>query len=117
MREESLSEEDAADLFDADDEAGLIDMPEGDGDTTPVSKSDEEKLPDVNKVAAALLKQAGSYGGGNDTNTAFMSGLGNGVKMAELGKKVGDQLAAYETKSGSNPFGFLRDDKGFFQKR
>ena len=117
MREESLSEEDAADLFDADDEAGLIDMPEGDGDTTPVSKSDEEKLPDVNKVAAALLKQAGSYGGGNDTNTAFMSGLGNGVKMAELGKKAGDKLAAYETKSGSNPFGFLRDDKGFFQKR
>ena len=118
MREDSLSEEDAAELFDADDEAGLIDMPEGDGDTKPVSKSDdEEKSADVNKVAAALLKQAGSYGGGEDSSTAFMSGLGNGVKMAQLGKGLGDKLAAYETESGSNPFGFLRDDKGFFQKR
>tara|TARA_R110002153_G_scaffold43179_2_gene122210 strand:- start:1729 stop:3165 length:1437 start_codon:yes stop_codon:yes gene_type:complete len=118
MQEDSLSEEDAAELFDADDEAGLIDMPEGDGDTKPVSKSDdEEKSADVNKVAAALLKQAGSYGGGEDSSTAFMSGLGNGVKMAQLGKGLGDKLAAYETKSGSNPFGFLRDDKGFFQKR
>lgn len=117
MREESLSEEDAADLFDVDEEAGVVDVPDGGLDTTPVSEDEEISEDKVNKVAAALLKQANSYGGSGSEGAAFMSGLGNGVKMAELGKKVGDQLAEYETKSGNNPFGFLRDDKGFFRKR
>jgi len=117
MREESLSEEDAADLFDVDEDAGVIDVPDGGMDTTPVSEDEEISEDKVNKVAAALLKQASSYSGSGSEGAAFMSGLGNGVKMAELGKKVGDQLADYETKSGNNPFGFLRDDKGFFRKR
>ena len=117
IREESLTEEDAVDLFDVDEEAGVVDVPDGGLDTTPVSEDEEISEDKVNKVAAALLKQANSYGGSGSEGAAFMSGLGNGVKMAELGKKVGDQLADYETKSGNNPFGFLRDDKGFFRKR